>query len=168
MLLEGRNILVTGASSGIGLAALGVFAREGARVLGVARRIDAAAVHVASLQAAGHEVALQVADVRASGEIEAAIATLEARWGPLDGAFNNASLTQDAFPVDEIPEAVFDEIMTTNVKGTWLCLCVELVAMKPRQRGARRRALRDPRERALPGHDAHADDGAPDADPPGR
>ncbi len=136
MLLEGRNILVTGASSGIGLAALGVFAREGARVLGVARRIDAAAVHIASLQAAGLQVALQVTDVRAPGEIGAAIAMLEARWGPLDGAFNNASVTQDAFPVDEIPAGVFDEVMATNVKGTWLCLCAELGAMKPRRRGA--------------------------------
>lgn len=136
MLLQDRNILVTGASSGIGLAALGVFASEGARVLGIARRIEPAVPEVERLRAAGHRVALASADIRSTEDIRRAIATLEEQFGPLDGAFNNASVTQDACPIDDLPEHVFDELMAINVKGTWQCLRLELRTMRPRRRGA--------------------------------
>lgn len=136
MLLEGRTLLVTGASSGIGLAALAVFVREGARVVGLARRPGEAEAAVATLRAAGHAARFVAADITVPGEIERVIHELEREFGPLDGAFNNASITQDAWPVDEIPEAVFDEVLSVNVKGTWRCLRAELAAMKPRRRGA--------------------------------
>ena len=136
MLLQGRTILVTGASSGIGLAALDVFAREGATVVGLARSVGAAAVEVARLRAAGHVVAFLEGDITIGGEIDALLARVEREQGPVDGAFNNASITQDAYPIDEIPEAVFDGIIATNVKGTWRCLRAELATMKTRRRGA--------------------------------
>lgn len=136
MLLQGRTILVTGASSGIGLTALDVFAREGATVVGLARSGGAAAAEVARLRAVGFSVGFFEADITASGEIDALVARIEREYGPLDGAFNNASITQDSYPVDEIPEEVFDGIMATNVKGTWRCLRAELGAMKPRRRGS--------------------------------
>lgn len=136
MLLSQRTILVTGASSGIGLAALRVFAQEGAAVVGLARQPGAAATAVAELRAAGHGAWFEAADITRPGEVERVIDFIEREVGPLDGAFNNASVTQDAWPVDELPEAVFDEILAINVKGTWRCLRAELAAMKSRGRGA--------------------------------
>ncbi len=136
MLLSQRIILVTGASSGIGLAALRVFAQEGAAVVGLARQPGAAATAVAELRAAGHGAWFEAADITRPGEVERVIDFIEREVGPLDGAFNNASVTQDAWPVDELPEAVFDEILAINVKGTWRCLRAELAAMKSRGRGA--------------------------------
>ena len=136
MLLRERIILVTGASSGIGLAALRVFAEEGAAVIGLARRAAGASAEVDALRAAGHRVWFETADITKPGDVERVLDFIERDVGPLDGEFNNASITQDAYPVDELPEAVFDEVLSINVKGTWRCLRAELAAMKPRGRGA--------------------------------
>lgn len=136
MLLANRTILITGASSGIGLEALRVFAEEGAAVIGLARHAAAAEAHVAALRAAGHRAWFETADITTPGDIERVVGFVEREIGPLDGAFNNASVTQDAFPIDETPESVFDEVLAINVKGTWRCLRAELAAMKPRRSGA--------------------------------
>lgn len=136
MLLQNRILLVTGASSGIGLAALRTFAAEGAAVIGLARRSGDAADEVAKLRAEGHRAWFQSADITVPGEIERVLEFVAAEVGPLDGAFNNASITQDAFPIDELPEQVLDDVLSINVKGTWRCLRAELAAMKPRRRGA--------------------------------
>jgi NAD(P)-dependent dehydrogenase (short-subunit alcohol dehydrogenase family) len=136
MLLENRVVLVTGASAGIGLAAMRVFAEEGAAVVGVARNPEVAKVEMEALQARGLRVSLKAADVTKTDQMEAIIAALELELGPLDGAFNNASQTQDAYPVDAIPEAVFEEILNVNLLGMWRCLRVELASMKRIGRGA--------------------------------
>lgn len=136
MLLQDRIILVTGASSGIGLAALEVFAAEGATVLGIARRDGNAHAEVQRLQAAGHRVHFMQADITNARDIDRVLAYVETDIGPLDGAFNNASITQDAYPFDELPENVFDEVIAINLKGTWRCMQRELAVMKPRGRGA--------------------------------
>jgi A-factor type gamma-butyrolactone 1'-reductase (1S-forming) len=136
MLLQRRIILVTGASSGIGLAALRLFAAEGAAVVGLARKPGEADEAVAELRAAGHRAWFEVADITRPGDIERVIGFAEREVGPIDGAFNNASITQDAYPIDELPESVFDEVLAINVKGTWRCLRAELATMKSRGRGA--------------------------------
>jgi NAD(P)-dependent dehydrogenase (short-subunit alcohol dehydrogenase family) len=136
MLLPERIILVTGASAGIGLAALRVFAEEGAAVIGLARRVGDAASELEALRAAGHRVWFQTADITRPGDIERVLDFVEREVGPLDGAFNNASITQDAYPIDDLPESVFDEVLAINVKGTWRCLRAELATMKSRGRGA--------------------------------
>ncbi len=136
MLLQDRIILVTGASSGIGLAALGVFAAEGAAVVGLARRAGEAKAEVRRLQAGGHRVSFMTADITKAADVERVIGEIESGIGPLDGAFNNASITQDAWPFDELPESVFDEVIAINLKGTWRCMQQELAVMKTRGRGA--------------------------------
>jgi len=136
MLLRDRTVLVTGASSGIGLAALRVFAEEGAAVFGVARHAEPAAAVVSELQRAGHRVKFASVDITRPGELEALVDEIERDQGPLDGAFNNASVTQDAHSIEEIPEHVFDEVMAINLKGTWLCMRLEISRMKQRRRGA--------------------------------
>jgi NAD(P)-dependent dehydrogenase (short-subunit alcohol dehydrogenase family) len=136
MLLENRIVLVTGASAGIGLAAMRVFAEEGAAVVGVARNPEIATAEIEALQARGLRVSLKAADVTKTNQLEAVIASLEREFGPLDGAFNNASQTQDAYPIDEIPESVFDEILDVNLRGMWRCMRAELASMKRIGRGA--------------------------------
>lgn len=136
MLLRERIILVTGASSGIGLAALRLFAEEGAAVIGLARRVGDAGTELEALRSAGHRVWFETADITRPGDIERVIEFIEREVGPLDGAFNNVSITQDACPIDELPESVFDDVLAINVKGTWRCLRAELAVMKACGRGA--------------------------------
>jgi NAD(P)-dependent dehydrogenase (short-subunit alcohol dehydrogenase family) len=136
MLLQNRTILVTGASSGIGLAALRVFATEGAAVVGIARHDGDAAREAEALRDSGFRVWFHHADISQPGDIERTIDRIQTELGPLDGAFNNASVTQDAVPIDRMTESAFDEVFTINVKGTWRCLRAELAAMRPHRRGA--------------------------------
>jgi NAD(P)-dependent dehydrogenase (short-subunit alcohol dehydrogenase family) len=136
MLLTNRVALITGASSGIGLAAMRVFAEEGATVVGVARTEGGVPELLAELLAQGRHAHFRAADITQPGAIDSIVAWIERDIGPLDAALNNASITQDACAVDSLAEAVFDEIIAINLKGTWRCLRAELAAMRPRERGA--------------------------------
>lgn len=136
MILDSRVILVTGASSGIGLAALSVFASEGATVIGTSRNAAGAKSEVERLRAEGRRVHFIPSDLRAPNGIDEVVRRIEAEIGPLDGAFNNGSITQDALPIEEITEELMEDVLATNVKGTWRSLRAEFAVMKPRRRGS--------------------------------
>lgn len=127
-LLTGKVVLLIGASAGIGADAARVFAEEGASVMLAARSAEPLAALAATLQEAGHDVAWVAGDVsRAADAARFVDATLE-RWGRLDGAFNNAALTQGG-RLDEVTEEDFDRIFSVNVKGVWLALREEIRGM---------------------------------------
>jgi NAD(P)-dependent dehydrogenase (short-subunit alcohol dehydrogenase family) len=130
-LLDGKVILVVGASTGIGADAARLFAREGAAVVLAARSEETLAGLADELVAAGHDAVHVSGDVGASSDVAAFVDTALARHGRLDGAFNNAAMNQYG-RLDEVPEADFDRIMAVNVKGTWLCLREEIRAMRER------------------------------------
>lgn len=128
-LLEGRAVLVVGASSGIGADAARVLAQHGASVMLVARTEGPLREVADELAAAGHDVAFAVGDVSAGTDMARAVDATVERFGRLDGALNNAALTQAGL-LDEVSESDFDRIMAVNVKGTWLCLREELRVMR--------------------------------------
>jgi NAD(P)-dependent dehydrogenase (short-subunit alcohol dehydrogenase family) len=128
-LLEGRAVLVVGASSGIGADAARVLARHGASVMLVARTEGPLREVADELAAAGHDVAFAIADVSVGTDMARAVDATVERFGRLDGALNNAALTQAGL-LDEVSESDFDRIMAVNVKGTWLCLREELRVMR--------------------------------------
>jgi NAD(P)-dependent dehydrogenase (short-subunit alcohol dehydrogenase family) len=128
-LLEDKVVLVVGASAGIGADAARVFTEHGASVMLVARTEAPLRVLTDRLTAAGATAAYTLADISVGADVVRAVdATLE-RFGRLDGAFNNAALTQ-AGPLDEVSEDDFDRILSVNVKGVWLCLREELRVMR--------------------------------------
>jgi NAD(P)-dependent dehydrogenase (short-subunit alcohol dehydrogenase family) len=68
-------------------------------------------------------------DVAAPAEVEALIATTVERWGRLDCAVNAAGLSEDFVPIADADDAVFDRMMATNCKGTYLCMKHEIRQM---------------------------------------
>lgn len=128
-LLEGRVVLVVGASAGIGADAACVFAREGASVMLAARSEGALRTLAADLAGEGYDAAFVVGDVSVGADVARFVDSTVERFGRLDGAFNNAAMTQ-AGRLDEVSEDDFDRIMAVNVKGVWLCLRAEIRAMR--------------------------------------
>jgi NAD(P)-dependent dehydrogenase (short-subunit alcohol dehydrogenase family) len=128
--LAGRVILVTGASSGIGRASALALADAGARIAVVARRESEGQETVRQIAAAGGEAAFFRADVSRESEIAAAVDATVARWGRLDGAFNNAGV-EGTFgkPLVELTEADYDAVFAINVKGVLFSMKHEIRAL---------------------------------------
>lgn len=127
--LQGRVIFVTGASSGIGSAAVRLFAREGARVVAAARRKNRLEELAAGLQSEGLTVEAVVCDVTDEASVKAAVNHGVKVFGRLDGAFNNAGAGEGRAPLHQADTAAFDRVMGVNLKGVFLCLKYEIAAM---------------------------------------
>ncbi|MBO0806244.1 MAG: SDR family oxidoreductase [Nocardiopsaceae bacterium] len=133
--LAGKVVLVVGASAGIGADAARVLAADGASLMLVARRKEPLAALAAELGSEGYDVAWTTGDVADAGAVARFADEAHQRFGRLDGAFNNAAMTQGG-RLDEVPEADFDRIMAVNVKGTWLCIREEVRVMRERGSGS--------------------------------
>jgi NAD(P)-dependent dehydrogenase (short-subunit alcohol dehydrogenase family) len=127
--LEGRVIFVTGASSGIGAAAVRRFAAEGAIVAAAARRIEAAQEVVAALREGGREALAVQCDVTEEESIAAAVSEVVGKLGRLDGAFNNAGIAGVRGALHEVDTESFDNVIATNVRGVFLSMKHEVPAM---------------------------------------
>jgi 3-oxoacyl-[acyl-carrier protein] reductase len=130
--LEGRNVLVTGASRGIGREASLLMARLGARV-GFAYARDAAAAGAAAAQAGGGAVAI-AGDLAQPGAAEKLVADAEQALGPLDVLVANHGIWKRA-PIDTMTDAEWRETLELNL-GSVRALCSEAARrMLPRGRG---------------------------------
>lgn len=112
--LEGKVAVITGANSGIGLAAAKRFASEGARVFMTGRRqaeLDAAVAEVG-----GNARGIR-GDVSNLADLDRLFDTVASEAGTIDVLFANAG-GGDMAALGEITEAHFDRIFATNVKGT--------------------------------------------------
>lgn len=134
-LLSGKVILIVGASTGIGADTARVLAADGAALMLVARTEEPLAALAKDLGASGYDVQYTTGDVSDAASVAAFVDATVAHFGRLDGAFNNAAMTQSG-RLDAVEEDDFDRIMTVNVKGTWLCIREEVRVMEQQGSGA--------------------------------
>ena len=134
---EGKVVVVTGASSGLGEAAALTFAREGATVVVAARREDKSQRVVQRIEALGAQGLFVKTDVTQPAEVEALIHATVNRFGKLDCAVNNAGIAGPVqTPLADIEETAWDELMNVNLKAVWVCMKHEIRAMLQQGKGA--------------------------------
>jgi meso-butanediol dehydrogenase/(S,S)-butanediol dehydrogenase/diacetyl reductase len=134
---EGKVVVITGGSRGIGLGIAQRFAREGAKVCVAANEPlvhDAAA----ALRAEGAQAIGVQLDVTSAAEVKALYARVAAELGEVDISVQNAGVITVA-RLEELTEADWDKIMAVNTKGVFLC-CQE-AAVRMRAAGKRGRLI---------------------------
>lgn len=127
--LKGKIAIVTGSSSGIGKAIALRFAREGATVVVAARRFYKCEETVAQIQAAGGTALPVQTDIADESQVERLIAETVRRFQRLDILVNNAGIFGGRRLAETGTEA-FDEVMNTNVRGTFFCCRAGFAPMK--------------------------------------
>ena len=126
--LEGRNVLVTGGSSGIGQAIAVRFAEYGANVaINYLRRPEEAAdteeqvqACVAKVQREGVRDVLVGADVSDEDEVVRMVAEAVGQLGGIDVLVNNAGI-QISRPSNELSSDDFDKVLAVNLRGAFMC-----------------------------------------------
>jgi NAD(P)-dependent dehydrogenase (short-subunit alcohol dehydrogenase family) len=118
--LDGKHVVITGASSGFGSHFAGVLADAGARVALGARRADKIQDRVGEIRSAGGEAVGLPLDVRQSDSIQSFFRAAEEAFGPIDVVINNAGVEAGAKTYAMIDEDDWDYVMDTNLKGAWM------------------------------------------------
>jgi NAD(P)-dependent dehydrogenase (short-subunit alcohol dehydrogenase family) len=117
--IDGKVVLLTGASSGIGRHMAGTLAAAGGRVVLGARRVDALADRVAEIRRAGGEAHAAALDVRDLGSVRAFFDAAEKLAGPADVLVNNAGMEAGAKTYAELDDEGWNAVIETNLRGAW-------------------------------------------------
>jgi 3-oxoacyl-[acyl-carrier protein] reductase len=134
--LTGRVALITGGSSGIGAAVAEVLASQGARVaIGFHGNATGAEDVRGQITATGGEALSVRADVRDLAAIRGMVDKVTATLGPIDILVNNAGSLVKRFPIRELTEAGWDEVLTLNLKSAVFCSQAVATSMIERKRG---------------------------------
>jgi NAD(P)-dependent dehydrogenase (short-subunit alcohol dehydrogenase family) len=134
--LAGKTAVVVGAGQtpgetiGNGRATAILFAREGAKVLCVDRRLDSANETADMIAAEGGVASAFEADITREDDCKALVAEARVRLGRIDILHNNVGVGLRDRSVTQLQEADFERIMTVNLKGMWLTIKHALPVMR--------------------------------------
>lgn len=119
-ILNGRVVVITGASSGIGEACALEFAGRGARVVLAARRAERLAALVARIEGTGAEALAVCCDVTSEEAVANLFAEAIARFGTVDCLINNAGIA-DSTAAHELSLELWRKVIDTNLTSAFLC-----------------------------------------------
>lgn len=132
--IEGKVVVITGASSGIGEATARVLARKGAKVVLGARRTDRLEKLVAELRGQGHTATFHNVDVTKLEDVQALVSFALKSYGRLDVFVNNAGImplsTLDKLKIDE-----WNAMIDVNIRGVLHGIASALPHFKSRKSG---------------------------------
>ncbi len=128
-MLDGKTLLVTGASSGIGRATAIVAAQHGANVVLAARRAEMCAETADLIRESGGRATHVRVDVTKPDDVDAMVEHAVRTFGSIDCAFNNAGIIADTGRIHEMDIDVLDRTWSVNVRAVWLCMKAEIDAM---------------------------------------
>jgi NAD(P)-dependent dehydrogenase (short-subunit alcohol dehydrogenase family) len=135
-MLAGKVVLVTGGGSGIGRASALALAREGADVV-VSDVVEEGGNETLRLiEEAGGKGLFIRGDVADATDVQRIIEEVEAHYGRLDCAHNNAGIEGIQAPTADCTEENWDRVLRVNLKGTWLCMKYEIPLMLKQHRGS--------------------------------
>ncbi len=136
MSLEGKVVVVTGASSGIGRGAAEVMGGRGARLMLVGRNEVALDEVSEAIKRAGGDAAWFAADVGVRDEALEAFDAAERLFGPIDGLFANAGIGGAIAPAADYSDEAFDEILNVNLRSVFWAVKRVLPSMVKRRTGS--------------------------------
>ena len=127
--MEGKSVIVTGATSGIGEATAIMFAEQGANVVMAARRQDRGAELEARIRDAGGEASFIQADMASDADIKAMVDLAATKYGGLDYAFNNAGIGGEGQALHEYSDETWFQVLDVNLTGVYRCMKYQVAAM---------------------------------------
>ena len=128
--LSGKVAVVTGGSRGLGNAIAIAMAKEGAKVVICGRKQENLDKAVEGFDKMGLEIMAHAANVGDSEQVASLFAAVKDRFGSLDILVNNVGMNIFTPSVAETDEKLWDKIIETNLKGTFLPSCEGIKLMK--------------------------------------
>lgn len=134
--IQGKIALVTGGGSGIGRAVCLEFARARANVVVVDIDEKAARETAAAVQTIGVQAVVVQADVSQSDSVQNYVRRAQQSFGKIDAFFNNAGIEGEVMPLSEYSEALWDRVISVNLKGAFLGMRYVMPVMLAQKKGS--------------------------------
>lgn len=129
--LKDKVVLITGSSTGIGAAAAVAFGQLGARVAVHYNSSQGPAQEVLkAVQATGAQAVLLQGDVMDSAQCQRLVQDTVKAFGRIDILINNAGALVQRVPIEEITDALFDNVLYLNVRSAMVCTAAAVAAMR--------------------------------------
>ncbi|WP_396430679.1 SDR family NAD(P)-dependent oxidoreductase [Limnohabitans sp.] len=134
--LKDKVVLITGSSTGIGAAAAVAFGKLGARVAVHYNSSKGPAEEVLkAVKATGAQAVLLQGDVMESTQCQRLVDDTVKAFGRIDILINNAGALVQRVPIEEITDALFDNVVYLNVRSAMMCTAAAVAAMRKQGQG---------------------------------